>query len=309
MKKDRDPKSPDSVLKRLSNRRMEGQSVQNAQTIFILERFLARVARSPYRDQLILKGGILLYLMTQRWSRPTEDLDMLALRIPGESLASVIQEILVIDLEDRLEFLAQEMTWEEIREDTGYPCRRFTVPFRFGPRHIHRLKLDLSVGDPITPAPRLVEVHPLLEEFEGDSVMGYPMETFLAEKVETVLVRGLTTTRAKDLFDLWVVARTTPQLELNAVAEALRATADYRAKQANRADSVLRMDATALHASYATDPALRRVWDAYIRSKKLIAPAYQEVVGQVQKFVKPMVERCITPGPDARWNPATELWE
>jgi hypothetical protein len=44
MKKDRDPKNPESVLQRLSNQRLEGQTVQNAQVLFVLERFLARVA-------------------------------------------------------------------------------------------------------------------------------------------------------------------------------------------------------------------------------------------------------------------------
>jgi predicted nucleotidyltransferase component of viral defense system len=309
MKKERDPKSPDSVLKRLSNQRLEGQTVQNAQILFVLERFLARVARSRYRDQLVLKGGILLYLMTQRWNRPTEDLDLLALRIPGEDLEAVLAEILSIDLGDRLEFQAHLMKWEEIREDTGYPCRRFTIPFRFGPRHAHRLKLDLSFGDPITPGPRLIEVHPMLEDFEQELVLGYPLETFLAEKVETLLVRGLVSTRAKDLFDLWVVARTSLNLELNAVAAALRTTADYRAERAGRSDSVLRMDANALMPVYGTDPGLKKVWDAYVRSKKLVTPTYAEVVEEVQPFITPMVERSMNPGGTSRWNLSSRRWE
>lgn len=309
MKKERDPKNPDSVLKRLSNQRLEGQTVQNAQVLFVLERFLARVAHSRYRDRLVLKGGILLYLLTQRWNRPTEDLDLLALRIPGEDLAEVIQEILAIDLEDRLEFQAQSMTWEEIREDSGYPCRRCTIPFRYGPRHVYRIKLDLSFGDPITPGPSPVEVRPILEEFEGAIVLGYPVETFLAEKVETVLVRGLVTTRAKDLFDLWVVARTGLHLELNAIAEALRITADYRAERAGRTDSVLRLDVVALQPAYGTDPNLKRIWDAYVRSKKLVTLAYLEVVEQVQQFIGPVVVRSLQSGPDSFWNPAQQRWE
>ncbi len=60
MTKKRETKSPASVLQRLRNACVEGQSVQNAQAIFVLERFLARVARSPYQDRLVLKGGILL---------------------------------------------------------------------------------------------------------------------------------------------------------------------------------------------------------------------------------------------------------
>lgn len=308
MKKERDTKSPDSVLKRVSNRRVDGQSVDNAQILFVLERFLARVAGSRYRDQLVLKGGILLYLLTQRWNRPTEDLDFLALRIPSDTMEAVLTEILGIDLGDRLEFQPQAMTWEDIREDTGYPCRRFTIPFRFGPKHARQIKLDLSFGDPITPAPGLIEIPPMLDDFQGGQVLGYPVETFLAEKIETVLVRGLTTTRAKDLFDLWVISRTGLHLGLNAIAAALKATADYRAEIAGRASSVLRMDATALQPSYGTDANLKRIWDAYTRSRHLVAPPYSEVVAEVQGFMRPVVQRCLGSGPEARWNPVAKNW-
>ena len=308
MKKQPDTKSPQSVLQRLSNGRLEGQSVQNAQTLFVLERFLARVAQSPYRDQLVLKGGILLYLLTGAWNRPTEDLDLLVLRIPGESLEQVLREILVIDLGDRLDFQADRMTSEEIREDTGYPCRRFSVPFRFGARFAQVMKLDLSFGDPVTPGPRLIEFRPMLEGFQGGLVMGYPIETFIAEKVETLLVRGLATTRAKDLFDLWVIARVGSQLSLTALAEALRATADHRAELPGRADSVLTREASALQASYGLDAALTRIWAAYTSSKKLVAPPHAEVVAEVQAFIRPVVDQCLAPGPDAVWESAQKRW-
>jgi hypothetical protein len=308
MKKERDTKSPDSVLKRLSNRRVDGQSVENAQILFVLERFLARVAQSRYRNQLVLKGGILLYLLTQRWNRPTEDLDFLALRIPSDTLEAVLTEILGIDLGDRLDFQPHAMTWEDIREDTGYPCRRFTIPFRFGPKHARQIKLDLSFGDPITPAPGLIEIRPMLDDFQGGEVLGYPVETFLAEKMETVLVRGLTTTRAKDLFDLWVISRTGLYLGMNAIAAALSATADYRAEIAGRAASVLRMDASALQPSYGTDANLERIWDAYTRSRHLVTPPYSEVVSEVQVFMRPVIQRCLASGPEANWNPIVRHW-
>jgi len=308
MKKQPDTKSPESVLQRLSNRRLDGQSVQNAQTLFVLERFLARVAQSSYRDQLVLKGGILLYLLTQRWNRPTEDLDLMALRIPGESLERVLADILKMDLGDRLEFQPDRMISEEIREDTGYPCRRFTIPFRFGPKYSQVIKLDLSFGDPITPGPKLIEFRPILEDFQGGLVMGYPVETFLAEKIETILIRGLATTRAKDLFDLWAISRIGLQVRLNAVSEALRATADYRAGRAGRASSVLSLDAGALQPSYGVDANLTRVWNSYVSSKRIVAPSHAEAVAEVQTFVRPLVQRCLEVGADAVWDPAEKRW-
>lgn len=300
-KKERDPKSPASVLQRLRNQRAGGQSVQNAQVLFILERFLARVAASPHRDKMVLKGGILLYLLMGEWTRPTEDLDFLALRMPSENLERTLSDILALDLDDRLEFLSEDMTSEDIREESGYPCRRFIIPYRFGDKHAHVIKLDLSFGDPITPGPRPVEVRPLLDGFQGGTVLGYPIETYLAEKVETMLVRGLANTRAKDLFDLWVLARTSQLLRLGTTTEALTATAKHRGTD-------LRLDYVALHPAYKEDARLERIWNAYVRSKGLAAPSFSEVVDEVQLFIQPVVAAALFPGLDGEWDSARKVW-
>ncbi len=301
MKKDRDQKSPDSVLHRLRNRRVEGQSAQNAQVLFVLERFLARVAASPYRDRLVLKGGILLYLLMGLWTRPTEDLDFLAMRIPSEDLQEVLAEVLALDLEDRLEFQPGSMSWEDIREDSGYPCRRFTIPYKFGAKHTHRIKLDMSFGDPVSPRPEYVELRPILEGFQGGTILGYPIETVLAEKLETLLARGLANTRAKDLFDLWVLSKTCLGLRMNPVAMALTTTSDYRG-------TMLRTDYEALLPSYASDARLKRIWDSYRTSKGLVAPEFEIVVQLVQGFVRPMVEAALGGAKEGSWDPSVQRW-
>lgn len=302
MTKKRDTKSPASVLQRLRNACVEGQSVQNAQAIFVLERFLARVARSPYQDRLVLKGGILLYLMLGQWVRPTEDLDFLAMRLPGDSLEQVLAEILSIDGEDGLTFDAKGMTWEDIREESGYPCRRFTIPYHFGPKHTHFIKLDLSFGDPVTPGPQAIELTPILADFTGGTVMGYPVETLLAEKIETLIVRGLANTRSKDIFDLWVLARTRRDLQMDRVAAALLATATYRS-------TPLDPQCIALQPAFALDARQQQLWSGYIRSRALLVPPFAEVMARVQAFVRPIVESTIaSTNAEAAWDPATLQW-
>ena len=298
----RDPKSPASVMQRLRNARLDGQSVQNAQVLFVLERFLARVAHSPYQDRLVLKGGILIYLMLGQWTRPTEDLDFLALRIPSESLRAALAEILAVDLEDRLEFDAASMTSEEIREDSGYPCQRFTIPYQFGPNHTHYIKLDLSFGDPVTPLPQRLELHPILEGFQGGTVLGYPVETLLAEKVETVVVRGLANTRSKDVFDLWVLSRTRLDLRLGAIGEALTATAAYRG-------TAMALDCVALQPAFGLDVRQNQLWNSYVRSKALATPEFIDLVGTIQGFIRPMVAMALGQGTDAIWDPAEWVWK
>ncbi len=302
MIKKRDTKSPASVLHRLRNACMEGQSVQSAQTLFVLERFLVRVAQSRHQDHLVVKGGILMYLMLGQWVRPTEDLDFLAIQIPGDSMGKVLTEILAIDGGDGLEFDPDGMTSEDIREESGYPCQRFTIPYRFGAKHTHFIKLDLSFGDPVTPEPQAIAVHPILEDFQGGTVLGYPVETLLAEKIETMVVRGLANTRSKDLFDLWVLSRTQTDLHLNAVGEALAVTAAYRG-------TALTLECEALQPSFSQDPRQNQLWRAYVSSRGLVAPEFPAVMERVQAFVIPLVGKATGKGEEAVWDPPLARWQ
>lgn len=302
MTKKGDSRSPASILQRLRNACVEGQSVKNAQTLFVLERFLARVARSRYQDRLVLKGGVLLFLLLRQWLRPTEGLDFLALRIPGEATENVLKEILAVEAGDGLEFDSSQMTWDDIREESGYPCRRFTIPYRFGARHIHFIKLDLSFGDPVTPGPRPVELTPILEGFVGGTVLGYPVETLLAEKIETFVARGLASTRSKDIFDLWTLCRTRADLRMEDTAKALAATATYRG-------TLLDPQCIALQPGFAEDPRQQKLWLSYVRPRNLVAPPFADVIGQVQSFVGLILEGAAgRPGAMA-WVPATMRWQ
>lgn len=301
MTKKRDSKSPASVLQRLRNACAEGQSVKNAQILFVLERFLVRVSRSPYRDRMVLKGGILLYLILGQWVRPTEDLDFLALRIPGETMEQVLADILAIDGEDGLEFDPGSMTWEDIREDSGYPCRRFTIPYRFGPSHTHFIKLDLSFGDPVTPGPRPIDLRPILADFGGGTVLGYPLETQLAEKLETLVVRGLANTRTKDLFDLWVLSRTCTGLRMESLVAALVATAHHRGSR-------LDPDCVALQPAFAADARQQRLWSSFVGLRNLVTPPFPEVMALVRGFARPILTSAEGPVEATVWDPATLEW-
>ncbi len=301
MTRERDTKSPASVLQRLRNACVEGQTVQNAQILFVLERFLVRVSLSPYRDRMVLKGGILLHLMLGQWLRPTEDLDFLALGIPGETMDQALAGILAIDGGDGLEFDAGSMTWKDIREASGYPCRRYTIPYRFGPKHRRFIQLDLNFGDPVTPGPRPIDLRPILADFTGGTVLGYPRESVLAEKIETLMSRGLATTRSKDMFDLWVLSRTSAGLRMEGAANALAETARYRGTALDR-------DGIALRPAFGEDSRQQQLWSRYVGPRGLAAPPFREVVECVQAFVGPIVAGAIGSRMDTGWDPATRRW-
>ncbi len=80
--------------------RSQGRNTQQLFELYIHERFLARLAASPFAEQLVLKGGMLLAALDIR--RATRDADMLALgpARDEDGLRAVVREILAIPVEE-----------------------------------------------------------------------------------------------------------------------------------------------------------------------------------------------------------------
>jgi hypothetical protein len=299
-----DPQSPESVLAKVRNQVRPGLTPHNAQVMFILERFLARVARSAHRDRFVLKGGILLYLTGKGpASRPTMDIDMLAQRLPSELLDQALAEISQVEVGDRIVFDASAMTWEEIREDGLYPCRRYGIPFTYGRNYQGVLKLDLSFGDPVVPSPRLITLAGRFEGQMGGELLAYPVEAVLAEKTQTILVRGLLSTRAKDIFDVWNLALTEPDLRLEPLVESLRIVATYRGTDLAQAT-------IALTDEFAQSPIQNRIWNQFLNREGLAAPTLPVVMVVVRSFMGPLHQALAGKYPvDRVWNLETRTWD
>ncbi|MEG1508702.1 MAG: nucleotidyl transferase AbiEii/AbiGii toxin family protein, partial [Akkermansia sp.] len=94
------PDPVESLLARLKNKATEsGRSYQLCMQLFCQEEFLRRVEKSQYTDNLILKGGLFLYSLTNFDSRVTVDIDFLLRRVPNtpKQLRKILEEIIAID--------------------------------------------------------------------------------------------------------------------------------------------------------------------------------------------------------------------
>ena len=144
--------------------------------IYMMERFLERLTQSEYRDNFIIKGGILVTAMIGVAHRSTMDIDT--------SMKN-------------LNLSADEME---------YPGIRVTMNANVG-RLITPLKIDISTGDVITP--RAIEFnYDLLLEDRSIKLWSYNLETILAEKLQTVLARGILNTRMRDFYDIRMLVDT-----------------------------------------------------------------------------------------------------
>lgn len=191
---------------------------------YVHERFLARLAASSERHRFVLKGGMLLAALDAR--RATRDVDALARGMVGarDDLLTCVRHIASIAADDGLVFRTSEARSREIREDAIYPGTRVTMPVDLA-RARSKFVIDISIGDPVIPGPRRVELPLLL----GGAVelLGYPLEGVIAEKLVTAVSLGEVSTRVRDYADVWRLTRA-HDIDGASLTTAMQATATYR---------------------------------------------------------------------------------
>lgn len=195
-------------LKALVRNMSKGDSTR-AQIIlrnYAMERFLERVSLSPYRDNLILKGGTLVAAIVGLVNRSTMDLDatLKNTAFSVENARRIIDEITSVQIEDGMRFEVKSVAL--IMDDAEYPGIRATLDSTLETMHIP-FKIDFSTGDVITPQ-EISYSFKLLFEDRSFSILAYNLETVLAEKLETLLSRGSANTRMRDFYDIYVLALT-----------------------------------------------------------------------------------------------------
>lgn len=173
---------------------------QEVLQMFLFERVLERLANSNYRNNFILKGGLLISSMLGISERTTMDMDttVRGISMEEEEIVSVVKEILSVDVDDGIKFMLK--TIEPIREDDAYNDFRVHLTAQYGKINAP-MKIDITTGDTITPA-AVQYSYPLSFEERSIPILAYTLETVLAEKYETIIRRNIGTTRARDFYDL-----------------------------------------------------------------------------------------------------------
>lgn len=247
--------------------------------IYMMERFLERLAQSEYRDNFIIKGGILVTAMIGVAHRSTMDIDtsMKNLNLSAEDALRVVNQVKDIDLDDGVSFDVKDVS--NIMDEMEYPGIRVTMNANVG-KLITPLKIDISTGDVITP--RAIEFnYDLLLEDRSISLWSYNLETILVEKVQTVLARGILNTRMRDFYDIRMLLDTYEDKVNKAVLEdAFAATCKKRGTDhlQEQADDIIKIiDA---------DEQLQVLWRAYQKKYSYAAEIdYASVISGVRKLM------------------------
>lgn len=247
--------------------------------IYMMERFLERLAQSEYRDNFIIKGGILVTAMIGVAHRSTMDIDtsMKNLNLSAEDALRVVNQVKDIDLDDGVSFEVKDVS--NIMDEMEYPGIRVTVNANVG-RLITPLKIDISTGDVITP--RAIEFnYDLLLEDRSISLWSYNLETILAEKLQTVLARGILNTRMRDFYDIRMLLDTYEDKVNKAVLkDAFAATCKKRGTDhlQEQAEEIIKI--------IEADEQLQVLWRAYQKKYSYAAEIdYASVISGVRKLM------------------------
>lgn len=283
----------------LQNRaRREKRGTQELLTMYVVERWLARLARSPYVEDFVLKGGMLLASFGTR--RPTVDADALARNMASDAdaVAERVAEIAALpDRDDGVAFDTSSTATAPIREGALYSGVRVTMVARLATAAV-KLRLDINFGDPVTPAPRLVELPALRPGGDPIRVLGYPVETVLAEKLVTAIDLGVANTRVRDFADIYVLTGT-QSVSSVAFREALEATAGFRGVSLRPLHDAVQGLAAMRSSTY---QAYRRGLGAPVTG---LPESFQETVSAAVAFVDPILAGL---GDRAVWVPSRRHW-
>ena len=220
-----------SVLQKLKNKAEKtGVSFQLLLQLFCQEEFLRRLSYSKYQDNLILKGGLFLYLITNFESRPTMDIDFLMkdLSNENEKIAKMIEDITIVNSENEYIYFKVKSV-HSITEQKEYHGARIKIigmiintrtPF----------DIDIGVGDVIVPKPSKRKLETQLEDFNKPEVLTYSLESTISEKWDAILDRMEFNSRMKDFYDIYYLANNF-DFEGRKLQEAIVETMNNRARR------------------------------------------------------------------------------
>ena len=246
---------------------------------YMFERLLLRLSASKYKEKFVLKGGMLVAAIVGLDNRATMDLDTTLKNLPltPGAIRSALEDVCDIELDDGVVF--EVGTISPIREDDIYGGYRVMLNAKLDTL-LTPLSIDVSTGDAITPHAVQHNFTEIFDDEKSYELWAYNIETVMAEKVETILRRGVFNTRPRDFYDAYILT-TTQEFDKAVFVDALKATANHRgtAKQITDVTSILR--------NIEDSPELKTMWDKY---RKQFAYAADIEYGQIITVLKTLLE-------------------
>lgn len=267
-----------SVLARLKNKSDEsGRSYQLCLQLFCQEEFLRRLEKSKYSENLVLKGGLFIYSLTDFDSRVTVDVDFLLRQMPNtpEQLKTVLEEIIATPTGN--DFITFEITdiapiavakkYSGIGASITARIKNTKTPF----------SIDFGVGDVIVPKQEKRKIPTQLSDFDAPMVNTYSLETTIAEKIDAILSLMEFSSRMKDYYDIYYLANKF-DFDGEILTEALKKTFSNRGHSftVEQFEQVI---------GFAENTSMQKKWKAFARKIDTKTADYSTVLKTISAFL------------------------
>jgi len=203
----------------------------------------------------------------------------------------------VDDLGDGVEFLPETISTSVIRDSAAYSGVRVTMGARLATAQV-KLRLDINFGDPVTPAPQTVAIPALRPGFDPIRVLGYPLETVLAEKLVTALELRQANTRVRDFVDIYLLTGT-QAVNCGTLRQALNETAAFRSVQLTPLADATRSLGSVRASNYA---AFRRGLGAVAAA---LLEQFSDTIAAAVAFIDPVIDGL---DDEAEWDASSRRW-
>ena len=291
-----------SVLARLKNKAKEtGRSYQLCMQLFCQEEFLRRLEKSEYAENLVLKGGLFIYSLTDFDSRVTVDVDFLLRKIPNtsEQLKVILEKIIAVDT-------GNDFVTFEIKDIAPIAVAKKYAGI--GASIIARIKntktpfsIDFGVGDIIVPKQEKRKIPTQLSDFDAPMVNTYSIETTVAEKIDAILSLMEFSSRMKDYYDIYYLANKF-DFDGATLTEALKKTFENRNHNftIEQFEQMLEFD---------SDDAMQKKWKAFIKKINTKTDDFETVLKTIKVFLEePFIAAVENNKFDNQWLSLENKW-
>lgn len=292
-----------SVLARLKNKAKEsGRSYQLCMQLFCQEEFLRRLEKSEYAENLVLKGGLFIYSLTNFDSRVTVDVDFLLRKIPNtpEQLKEILEKIIEVDT-------GNDFVTFEIKDIAPIAVAKKYAGI--GASIIARIKntktpfsIDFGVGDIIVPKQEKRKIPTQLSDFDAPIVNTYSIETTVAEKIDAILSLMEFSSRMKDYYDIYYIANKF-DFDGATLTEALKKTFSNRNHNftIEQFEQMLKFD---------SDDAMQKKWKAFIKKINTKTDNFETVLKTIKLFlVEPFIAIMENKNFNVQWSANDNQWK
>ncbi len=268
---------------------------------YAMERFLFRLASTPHRKKLLLKGALMLRAVDPGLSRPTMDIDLLG-RLPNDhaSLKTVVEDCVSVSVDDGITFDTSSIALSDIVEEVDYHGVRIMLVAFLGTARIP-LRIDVGFGDRVTPRPIWIE-YPELLDFGTPRLRACPPDTAIAEKLQVMVHRGALNSRMKDFYDIYLMQA---HLDFEGAVLLKAITATF----SNRGTTLPAEKPLALDPEFVALPGKSEQWQGFVRRLRLDdSPSFASVVDALSGFLMPVLRAASTDAPFDRHWPKNGPW-